>query len=196
MTDREKILKAVSANQPERSAIPEMNFSISTPDNLSEKFTEILTNIGGHVVKTGNYQDIIEYIKLHTTGPQRVISTIAQLSAVAEKPGSDSLPHELQDVELAIIGAHFGIAENGAVWVTEQLLPQRVLPFVCQHLVIVLAIDNIVATMHDAYEKIADSQYGFGTFIAGPSKTADIEQSLVLGAHGSRSMIVFLMTGE
>ena len=97
------------------------------------------------------------------------------------------------DIELAIIGAELGVAENGAVWIKGDLLNQRVLPFICQHLAVILKKENIVATMHDAYEKINNEKYGFSTFIAGPSKTADIEQSLVLGAHGPRSMTVFLI---
>lgn len=51
--------------------------------------------------------------------------------------------------------------------------------------------------MHAAYDRIAALEaaaaYGFSTFIAGPSKTADIEQSLVLGAHGPISLTVFLL---
>ncbi|MGZ3757875.1 MAG: LutC/YkgG family protein, partial [Mucilaginibacter sp.] len=103
------------------------------------------------------------------------------------------LPHSFQDVELGIIRAHLGVAENGAVWIKEDLVNHRVLPFICQHLAIVLNRQSIVSTMHEAYEQIGVEDYGYGTFIAGPSKTADIEQSLVLGAHGSRTMTVFLM---
>jgi L-lactate dehydrogenase complex protein LldG len=69
----------------------------------------------------------------------------------------------------------------------------RVLPFITQHLGMLVDEDHIVATMHDAYKKMNNNEYGFGTFIAGPSKTADIEQSLVLGAHGARSMTIFLL---
>jgi L-lactate dehydrogenase complex protein LldG len=47
--------------------------------------------------------------------------------------------------------------------------------------------------MHQAYEQISSADYGFGVFLAGPSKTADIEQSLVLGAHGARGLVVFLV---
>ena len=50
--------------------------------------------------------------------------------------------------------------------------------------------------MHHAYDRIAQAEYPFGLFLAGPSKTADIEQSLVLGAHGSRSMTVFLLMSD
>jgi len=88
--------------------------------------------------------------------------------------------------------AQFGVAENGAVWITDTDIETRVLPFICEHLVMVLSRENIVATMHDAYEIIGLDHYGFGVFIAGPSKTADIEQSLVLGAHGPKTMTVIL----
>jgi L-lactate dehydrogenase complex protein LldG len=57
----------------------------------------------------------------------------------------------------------------------------------------VITPDAIVPTLHEAYEKISDNAYGFGVFIAGPSKTADIEQSLVLGAHGPKTMTVFIL---
>ena len=101
-------------------------------------------------------------------------------------------PHELSDVDIAIIEAEFAVAENGSVWVTDQRMGLRALPFICQHLVVVVPAGNIVATMLEAYEKIGSADYSFGTFIAGPSKTADIEQSLVLGAHGPKTMTVFL----
>jgi L-lactate dehydrogenase complex protein LldG len=101
--------------------------------------------------------------------------------------------HSFEDVDVAIIRAQFGVAENGAVWVTEEDMQIRVLPFICQHLVIIMREDQIVGTMHEAYDKIGSADYGFGVFIAGPSKTADIEQSLVLGAHGPLSAHVFIL---
>jgi L-lactate dehydrogenase complex protein LldG len=70
---------------------------------------------------------------------------------------------------------------------------QRVLPFICQHLAVLLQKKDLVSSMHEAYDVIGNADYGFGVFIAGPSKTADIEQSLVLGAHGPKSMTVFLI---
>jgi L-lactate dehydrogenase complex protein LldG len=195
MSARERMLAAIAANKPALSPLPDITFLKGDTDNLTEKFTAVLTTIGGKVITANSYEDIISYIKTNVTAGQRVISTLSNLSQLAELVDGDALPHSLQNIELAVIKAHFGVAENGAVWITEDLLNQRVLPFICQHLIIILDDQAIVPTMHEAYERIGDSTYGFGTFIAGPSKTADIEQSLVLGAHGSRSMTVFLLKG-
>jgi len=68
----------------------------------------------------------------------------------------------------------------------------RALPFITQHIIMLVEIATLVPDMHAAYQKIGIDDYGFSTFIAGPSKTADIEQSLVLGAHGPRSMTIFM----
>ena len=96
----------------------------------------------------------------------------------------------LAEVELLEIDGKFGVAENGAIWLTEEALPHRVAPFICQHLVI--HVQKIVPNMHAAYEELNYQTTGFGLFLAGPSKTADIEQSLVIGAHGARSLTVVI----
>ena len=123
----------------------------------------------------------------------RIISTIKEFEPFSAFYHVHESPHLLENVEVAIIQAQFGVAENGAVWVTDELLPARILPFICQHLVAIVNRNDLVASMHNAYDIIGNSGYGFGAFIAGPSKTADIEQSLVLGAHGPKTMTVFLV---
>jgi L-lactate dehydrogenase complex protein LldG len=102
-------------------------------------------------------------------------------------------PHLLENVELSVLRGHFAVAENGAVWITADNMGDRALPFICEHIALVIERTNIVATMRHAYERIGLSPYDFGTFIAGPSKTADIEQSLVLGAHGPKSLTLFVV---
>ena len=96
----------------------------------------------------------------------------------------------LAEVEVLEIYGEFGVAENGAIWLTEEALPHRVAPFICQHLVI--HVQKIVPHMHAAYEELKKPSSSFGLFLAGPSKTADIEQSLVIGAHGARSLTVVI----
>lgn len=113
-------------------------------------------------------------------------------AALLDVSGVDD-PHALAEVDVALLPGHFGVAENGAVWVNDHGLSQRALYFVPQHVVLVVPADALVDTLHDAYERIAFEGRDFGCFIAGPSKTADIEQALVIGAHGPRSLTVFLV---
>jgi L-lactate dehydrogenase complex protein LldG len=190
---REQILNAVRANQPDLRSLPDIIIPANNID-LQASFTETLTTIGGKVIKAIGYADIITYVKSIARDGDHIVSGIVELLEVIKTGNRSPLPHSLKDTELAVIKAHLGVAENGAVWITEDFLNQRILPFICQHLIVILNADCIVANMHQAYEKIGDGHYGYGTFIAGPSKTADIEQSLVLGAHGSRSMTILLMT--
>jgi L-lactate dehydrogenase complex protein LldG len=112
-----------------------------------------------------------------------------------EKFSNQALPvdvHNFSKLDLAILKGQFGVAENGAIWLDDSELRLRAIPFITEHLVIVISRDSLVATMHQAYDRIGDQHSGFGLFIAGPSKTADIEQSLVIGAHGAKSLMVVL----
>ena len=108
-------------------------------------------------------------------------------------------PHDLEDVDFAILPGEFGVAENGAVWLTDAALKHRAICFIPQHVALVIRAgadpnDVLVDNMHDAYKRLSFDGPGFGLFMSGPSKTADIEQSLVIGAHGPRSLTVFVET--
>jgi L-lactate dehydrogenase complex protein LldG len=122
-----------------------------------------------------------------------LVTTLPELVEIAEPLAIEVDPHLFQDIELAIIKAHFAVAENGAVWLTEEVMGHRIIPYICQHLAVVIDAETIVPSLHEAYEIIGAGEYGFGGFIGGPSKTADIEQALVLGAHGPLTMTVFIM---
>lgn len=193
MSSREKILSAIKNNQPVFTPLPEVEYFEQSYTDVVEKYKAILQSIGGDVHEVKDVAAIIEILRQQFKDSVRILSVIDSFSGYAEIYTKKDDPHKLDNVDVAIINTHFGVAENGAVWVTENLLQERVLPFICQHLVAIIDKQNIVATMQQAYDRIAEIQYGFGTFIAGPSKTADIEQSLVLGAHGPKTMTVFIM---
>lgn len=192
MTSREQILAKVLRNQPEPQPLPSDSATVFPAEHPVEAFTKVLTTIGGSFVEVKDYTSVKNYIREHFAG-QRIVSTLPELAEVSEPGWEHQDPHSYADVELAVISAHFGVAENAALWITEELMHQRAVPFICQQLAVVLKREEIVQTMHDAYSKIGAAEYGFGSFIAGPSKTADIEQSLVLGAHGPKGMTVFIL---
>ncbi len=96
-------------------------------------------------------------------------------------------------MDYAVLRGHFCVAENGAIWVTDDTLKHRVLYFIPQHISLVVPASQIVHNMHEAYQRITVGAHKFAGFISGPSKTADIEQSLVIGAHGARSLTVYLV---
>ena len=197
MSSRDKILGKVKANQPEQRELPELPTGGDGAD-LSGTFIATLESIGGTAFVVSGYERIATI--LHELYPRvgRIISGCPELAAIAETGQRYADPHSLEDVGLAILQAHFGVAENGACWITEDRMVERALPFIAQHLALIIRRKDIVVNMHMAYERIAmmEDPGGFATFIAGPSKTADIEQSLVLGAHGPRSMVVFLLDEE
>lgn len=194
MSSKEAILNKIKQNQPtEVSNLPNLNVLGGEDFEVISMYKSVLKGIGGEGVEVANFAEIVNYIKAHYNLEKRIITTIPELSEIALLDWTNDDPHSLKDVELNIVKAHFGVSENGALWITDDVMGQRVSTFIPQYLAIVVDKKNIVATMHQAYDRIGNQEYGFGTFIAGPSKTADIEQSLVLGAHGARGLIVFLM---
>lgn len=194
MSSKTEILQKVKQNQPAFiSELPDLNVLGLETFDILEKYKAVLKSIGGDFVEVSDYQAIIDYVKKNYATEKRIITTIPELAEIAKTDWFNDDPHSLEDVELTLVKAHFGVAENSALWVTDDILGQRISTFIPQYLAIVINKYNIVPTMHQAYERIGNQEYGFGTFIAGPSKTADIEQSLVLGAHGARGLVVFLL---
>lgn len=193
----------VRGNQPDGKPLP----SVTPPDggvgaeaggatDPAKQFVDVLEAIGGRAFVVSGWERIAIIIKEEYTHQHRIVSGCKELAAIAEVKDRYEDPHTLENVDLAILEAHFGVAENGACWITEDRMIERALPFITQNLALVIHKKDIVPHMHAAYERIGRAAYGFGTFIAGPSKTADIEQSLVLGAHGPCSMTVFLIDEE
>ena len=195
MSSREAILAALRRNAPAASPLPEASAGLTYADPEAH-FAEVFSSVGGKFVRlTSLAESDAELGKLESYRQARYIASLvpgvghANIDLAALKD-----PHELEGLDIAIIPGEFGVAENGAVWVPDNALgPQRAIFVVAQHLVLVVPTGQIVHNMHQAYERIRFERPGFGVFISGPSKTADIEQSLVIGAHGPRSCTLFLV---
>ena len=192
-SSRDAMLQAIKQNQPEWTNLPEVPVFAPYFDDVVLKYTDVLAGIGGQPYLVNNYDEIVSIIRKEFAAVKRIVSFDKLLSTVAEIADGSQTMHQFEDVDVCIVHSPLAVAENGSVWITEKEMPERVLPFISQSLVVIISKSSIVPTMHDAYHKIGDAGYGFAAFIAGPSKTADIEQSLVLGAHGPKSMIVFIL---
>jgi len=195
MSSREAILKAIKEAKPSRvSALPEVNILHTTFDSVSSKFATALSGVGGNAEFMESYDDLKAYIKEHYQDASVIVSNVSELDVSTKIANEMDDPHRLEDVDLAIIKGEFGVAENGAVWIKEADVRHRALYFIAQKLMIVVPKGEIVHTMHEAYTRIGfDAKDTFGLFISGPSKTADIEQSLVIGAHGAtEACVVFI----
>jgi L-lactate dehydrogenase complex protein LldG len=191
MSARENILNAITANKPTLVSLPVIDLQqVTNYDDLLEKFTATLQGIGGQVIELADINQLQLLINEETATGHTILNAINGVNDDLNN-GQDAIT--LEPVYKAFIKASIGVAENGAVWINESQMINRLLPFICQHLVVVLEKEKIVSTMHHAYQKINVFEEGFGVFIAGPSKTADIEQSLVIGAHGARSMTVYIL---
>lgn len=190
---KESILAAIRANKPVAGALQQSsNFESYQEDSLYDKFILQAEFIGSTVVGVKNAEEIEAYVNENFKSSDRIVSNVVALSSSFAGIEALQAAHQFSDLELAILPAHFAVAENAAVWLTQDQMGQRIIPFICQHLAVVVSVNKIVKDMHAAYAYMEELNYEFGTFIAGPSKTADIEQSLIIGAHGARSMLIFL----
>lgn len=164
------------------------------------KFTEIVTFVGGTVHNVDRPAQVSEILAGFDayTGARLVASLVPDVIAGNFHCDQVDDPHHVASLDWAIIPGEFAVAENGAIWVRPANMIQRAMIFLTQHLAILVPRSTMVMHMHDAYRRIGQmKQCGasgpdFGVFVSGPSKTADIEQSLVIGAHGCRSLQVFL----
>ncbi|WP_026210547.1 LutC/YkgG family protein [Flexithrix dorotheae] len=194
MSSREEILSAINKNKPTLSPLPEMEtFPREDIDNLAF-FKDILEKGSAKIVELKSLNDIPDAVNEIYPDCPNICSALPQLSIGNFDLQKIKDPHELESVDLAIVQGLLGVAENGAIWITDKQMIHRALPFINQHLAIVLKKSDLVWNMHQAYDSpVLKESTDYGVFISGPSKTADIEQSLVIGAHGPRSLTIFLI---
>lgn len=196
MSSREKILNAIKKNKPAELPPPERFVPSSVTTDLTETYLAVLQSIGGRGTVVANLSEVKNLLQEKGQGGAEVVNCIKELPGYNAEEYLSKAPVDVEAVQAVFIKGAFAVAENASVWVPERAMVSRILPFICQELVMVIGEESIVATMHEAYERIKVDEDGFGTFIAGPSKTADIEQSLVIGAHGPLRLQVFVLKND
>jgi L-lactate dehydrogenase complex protein LldG len=194
-SSRDEILSDLRSASVGEIALPEYAHAWIEYENPVAQFSDVLTAVGGSAVRVRDEQEVaagLETIPAYAEA-DKVCSLIDGVSKANVDLNEVDDPHQLEDIDFFITRGEFGVAENAAIWATDAQMRHRVLFFLAQHLAIVLPANQIVHNVHQAYERLQFTEPRFGLFLSGPSKTADIEQSLVIGAHGARSLTAFLV---
>lgn len=197
MNSRDAILKTIRTVTLSARELPSLDNAWVQYESPIEKFATMLEAVGGRCIRVGSVAAInaeLDQLPQFQSANVRV-STIDGVGNPTLKMNCEQSPFDLEIIDFAIARGEFAVAENGAVWVQEHSDWHRIAYFITQHLALVLPTSDVVNNMHEAYARLSFDENRFGAFISGPSKTADIEQSLVIGAQGPRSHIVFLVDG-
>ena len=195
MSNKDDILKRYRANVREKFDMPDLSDikAITYPDPLVQ-YIKMTESVGGHVIEVKEGQDINELIKSLYPEAREFASNLPEITIATRNPDTVGRARDLNGTDVGIIRGKFGVAENACVWIP-QTMKEKAVCFISENLVILLPKSQIVNNMHEAYRRIEfDKEYdGYGTFISGPSKTADIAQVLVMGAQAARSATVLLL---
>ena len=193
MSSKEEILKKYRANVRERYDMPDLSDiqAVTYPEPLVQ-FVKMSEMVGGQVIEIDPGRDINTLIRQLFPDAKEIASNLPEITIATRNPDTIGRARDLNGTDIGIIRGSFGVAENACVWVP-QTMKEKAVCFISENLVILLPKSQIVNNMHEAYRRIEFNDYGYGTFISGPSKTADIAQVLVMGAQAARSVTILLM---
>jgi L-lactate dehydrogenase complex protein LldG len=205
MSSKEDILKKYRANIRHRFDMPDLSDikAITYPDPLLQ-FMNMVKSVGGNAIEVEEGRDINELIRELYPDAKEIASNLPEITIATRNPDTVGRARDLNGTDVGVIRGCFGVAENGCVWLPQQM-KEKAVCFISENLIILLPKSQIVNNMHEAYRRLSESdpksgldlfeEYGYGTFISGPSKTADIAQVLVMGAQAARSATI-LLTAE
>lgn len=193
MDSKQYILESLKKNTKEVFPKPTINIPQTTyPDKIAQ-FKEISAGVGGLAVELEPGESIDQAVRRLFPDAKSIASNLPEVTCATFNPDDAEKPKDLNGTDLVIFRGKFGVCENGAVYY-EQEYQHRAIYFISESILIILDKNELVDTMHDAYKRVPREFHGeFRGFISGPSKTADIEQALVKGAHGAKEAVVLLV---
>lgn len=193
MSSRDAILAAIKKNTLQKFDYPKWKVNAIQYLDLVKQFISITAAVGGEAVELPEGMDVNEYILKRYPNMNAIASNMPEITCATLNPDDVEVAQDLNGTDLAVVKGEIGVAENGCVWIP-QTVKHKIIYFIAERLVILLDKKNLVNNMAEAYAKIEQMpKYNFATFISGPSKTADIEQTLVKGAHGAMETLVILI---
>ncbi len=193
MSSKEEILKRYRANVKQQFDMPDLSdIKATTYPEPIVQFVKMSEAVGGQVIEVDPDRDINTLIRELFPEAKEIASNLPEITIATRNPDTIGRARDLNGTDVGIIRGMFGVAENGCVWIPQQM-KEKAVCFISENLIILLPKSQIVNNMHEAYRRIQFNDYGYGTFISGPSKTADIAQILVMGAQAARSVTILLI---
>jgi L-lactate dehydrogenase complex protein LldG len=98
--------------------------------------------------------------------------------------------------EAGVSGAEYLIARTGSIFLNSQTAGGRRLTVLPPVHIVLAKQSQMVSSLDVVLEKIrqSDTDWSYATIITGPSRTSDIEKKLVLGAHGPKRLVTFILS--
>ena len=190
---KEDFLNKLRKNTHVQYDMPDMKIEGIQYEDTLQQFIDMTKSVGGHVIEAQEGEDLNDLVKKAYPDAKVFATNLPEITIAEKNPDTVAEANELNGTDVGIVRGQVGVAENGCVWIPQTMKEKAVL-FISEYLVIFLEKKNVVNNMHEAYARIEmDPKYNFGTFISGPSKTADIEQALVMGAQAARGVTVVLI---
>ena len=196
MEDRERILRNLQSTMIEGdTSYPQYSHYHDETQNPDESFKSVLDDVGGECFFVKSYTELKDRLVTFDIykSANNICSCLNELDIGSVDINSVEKIHDLRNVDLGIMRGEFGVGENAAVWVNADSFKHRGVLFLSENIILIIDSGKIVSDMGSAYKLIDFNKLKSGYFISGPSKTADIEQCLVIGAHGAKSLIVFVI---
>jgi L-lactate dehydrogenase complex protein LldG len=189
-SSRERILAAVRDNAPAPSPLPEVPlFDDNVTGDLWPRFCAALARMGGRLCEPEAGSDLANVCRQLFPDATVICSATHEVTAHRNPPIAGSA-RDLANVDVAIVRAHFGVAETGSVFLDEAALGRPALGFLAQHLIVLLDPADVIPNLHHACRRREYRDAPYGVLMTGPSATADIEGVLIHGAQGVRSLTV------
>lgn len=191
MSSKDTILAGIRSHTGTRYEMPEITLDAITYADKLATFSEVLAGAGGKAIELRPGENVNDVIRHAFPSAERIASNLNEITCATFNPDNITDPRELNGTDVSIVEGSFGVAETAAVWLPRQVR-HKGLYFISNALVILLDKTRIVDNMNEAYRRTSGMDYDYGVFMSGPSKTADIEQALVFGAHGPIQVLVIL----
>ena len=203
---RQEILQQIAAATKRRLAFvntprieTKLIYKPILPDILT-CFKDELETISGQCILCENEKDL--YAKLKTFVQQQGLPCIFCRDAyINQQLETHNIPYSNQEIhfetmQAGITGCEFLVARTGSVLISSASQSGRQMNVFPPVHIVLAHVSQLVDYLEDAYlaiqEKYSDDLPSTISTITGPSRTADIEKTLVLGAHGPKEFVVFL----